>query len=109
MALLPTTRKQLGNLIPEGTNTPTVPADLARAINAIEARLVQRATTVAAASDALTGFEPFEDGMLLVTTGGTAPSLHARHAGAWKRLVPTITASASAPSGGVDGDIHLQY
>lgn len=109
MAYLNSARKQLNGIIPEPTNSPVVHTDLAGIVNAIEARIVQRAASVVAASDGTTGFLPFEAGMLLVTTGGTAPGLFGYHTGSWKRFFPTITSSAGAPSGGEDGDIHLQY
>lgn len=102
------TRKQFVNLIPVGADAPYVHTFLENLANAIEERIVHRAVDEAAASDALTGFAPFTNGMLMVTTGGTAPSLLIRHGGAWKNPIPKITSGTAAPSGGADGDIYLQ-
>lgn len=102
------TRKQFVNLIPTGPDAPFVHTFVANLANAIEERLVHRAVDEASASDAVTGFAPFTNGMLMVTTGGSAPLLLIRHGGAWKNPIPKITSGTAAPSGGADGDIYLQ-
>jgi hypothetical protein len=102
------TRKQFVNLIPVGSDVPAVHTFIANAVNAIEERIVHRAVDEASASDAVTGFAPFTNGMLMVTTGGSAPEIRIRHGGAWKNPVPRITSGTAAPSGGADGDIYFQ-
>jgi hypothetical protein len=101
-------RNQFVNLIPVGADAPYVHTFIANLADAIEERIVHRAVDEASASDAITGFAPFTNGMLLVTTGGTAPTLLIRHGGTWKNPVPKITSGTAAPSGGADGDIYLQ-
>lgn len=102
------TRKQFVNLLPVGADAPAVHTFITNLANGIEERIVHRAVDESAAFDAITGFAPFTNGMLMVTTGGTVPTILIRHGGTWKNPIPKITSGTAGPSGGVDGDVYLQ-
>lgn len=106
---MPTTTPYQALPVPVDADDPNIPADMMSLAVAIEKRLVQQYASVAARSAANT--TPSEGQFSYIATDDTFWYYNGT---TWTRLYlyttprPTITVSTSAPSGGVNGDIHFR-
>ena len=107
---------QLIDIVPVGTDSPTVPAHLQGIVDAIERQLVLRVATsgasVQASFDTVIPSGSQQNGMLGVILAGTYAGMYFRVAGTWVRIYGNdmirIVTSDPAPGDGQEGSITIK-